>query len=364
MRVYTYFLFFMYLILSGAPAIAETVDQAIHAINTKVKNEGYSIRSLAKADFAAALNQQKKFLFPKKLRNIIDTTLSSGIMDPGLQFRITAFPGSSFEPRIDLSIYGYIVILIQSDTLAYLDNTPEIRANCDGNYGFCDESNFSPNLKEPPSRIPKFIYSVKTKPLSFSEAQVRERHETKGFQQNSLEVTLRLEKSSIPNIVNYFEKGQNEKKLTQFLLDRLGTKSFVSMDLKEIMPPAVKQALYKFPGSSDNDVCYNAASTFYSSSHDRGDNSTELLESIIDRFYCIKADESKLRFGDILYAGGHVVRYIMYDDHANKHIVYQMNSGGWESWRFLYLEEAFDTGSDFPMENLFNEWIDIYGRCK
>ena len=337
----------------------------IDRVNRVAADKSYPLAPLTFKHFAETLQTQRHFIFPKQKRQLVDDAILGTIdSDAALAFQIYSDAGIyriNFEFPLSAGWMNSIALV---DGKNEVNHNPEDSAGCASRPDLCTEPNFFHNFDSPKHREPRFQFSVDSVKLRFTAKQIAERPEVANVEQPSLRVTLRLTAESIPSIVEYFAFGQDPKLTSERLFDSLGKQTVRSIDLREILPPAPRSSLYRFPTTSlgEHDVCYNAASTFYNEDHARGNNSTELLESLINRYYCPRSTVEDLRFGDILYAGGHVVRYVMYDSSSHKHIVYQMNSGGFEAWRLLYLDDAFQYKSADDVA--FRDTYDAYYRCK
>ncbi len=342
------------------------VDDEIKKINLQAQEANYPLIALTRDHFDIAIRNGRKYFFPKNLRRDLDLAVNDGLLSSRSKLEIQAFPEENIY-RVDYVVqinpHSASPISLVEGLDFYLEN-PEVRAGCDSHPSLCTEPEFFSSFLTPQSQVPTFPYVVQKKELRFTPAQIQERPETANFSQIGLQIFISVSRQNIQQVVEYFGFGQDSQKMKSILEKKLGSAAQVEVDLRHIMPLAVQISLDRFPTTSHGefDVCYNAASTFYNSSHKQGNNSTELLQSILNRYYCPRNNLSDLRFGDILYSGGHAVRYIMFDANAGRHVVYQMNSGGFEAWRFIYLDEAFRYSGD--PEVPFREFYDAYSRCR
>lgn len=346
----------------------------ISYINDEIKRRNLPMAELTVEHFEFSLHNHLKFLFPKSERKSVLSTLETSLLKSNQSLYLTVMPEYNIY-RVNFGIdvssdkhHEYMQIpMVDGVNLSHY--SPEEMAGCSTSPNLCAEPLFhTGSFQQASTRVARFPYRVEEIRLNFTKKQYEERPEIpKGFTQNGLKVWIKITDLNIPLIIDYFGFGQDRENLRKILMYKVSL-GLTELDLKEIMPPAVNISLNHFPSPSEGefDVCYNAASTFFNINHKHGNNSPELLESIINHFYCKRDKYKDMRFGDILYIGGHAVRYIMYDSFTNKHIVYQMNSGGYDAWRFIYLEEAFEFYNYKTQiaESSFYNLYDAYYKCK
>lgn len=164
----------------------------------------------------------------------------------------------------------------------------------------------------------------------------------------TLEIEIYLSRENIDEVRWYFGRGLNldqlHSRLYRLIGDKFWTDRGVWVKLQKIFPNWIAEKANTFPLQEDGaDVCYNIAAHFYQDEISQPISfSKENLVQMIERYYKEIGPQDNLKFGDILYSGGHAARFIMKDPWSSKEIVFSLQSGGTTPYRFWWAEEDFN----------------------